>query len=74
MEDAGVTIPLSWFLGTIATLGGVIAVMAREFFKSLTGRVEEARADTEKIITALNDNTNALNSMADAVSSSTGGS
>lgn len=67
--DGNVAIPLSWFLGVIATLGGVIAVMAREFFKMQNVRVTEARGDTERVVQALNDNTTALNKMTDALSS-----
>ncbi|WP_299198326.1 MULTISPECIES: hypothetical protein [Pseudomonadota] len=67
MGDGDVAIPLSWFLGVIATLGGTIGVMAREFFKVQNTRVEEARGDTEKVVTALNDNTSALNDLTGAL-------
>jgi hypothetical protein len=70
--DGNVAIPLSWFLGVIATLGGVIGVMAREFFKMQNTRVEEARGDTERMVQALNDNTTALNQMTDALSQGSG--
>lgn len=60
---AAVAIPLSWFLSVIATLGGVIGVMAREFFKLQNKRADEARSDTERVVDALNNNTNALNAI-----------
>ena len=74
MEDAGVTIPLSWFLSTIALLSGVIGMMAREFLKLQNERIVEAnkrsqeiREDTERVVTTLNDNTGALNRLTDAI-------
>ena len=68
MENVGVTIPLEWFLGVIATLGGIIGLMAREFFKMQNQRTDDARTDTEKVLTALNNNTNALNALVERLS------
>jgi len=65
--DGDVAIPLTWFLGIIATLGGTIAAMAREFFKLQNTRVEETRKDTERVVKALNDNSNALEKITDTL-------
>lgn len=66
---AAVAIPLSWFLGTITGLAGVIGVLGRTVFNLQNTRADEAREDTEKVVQALNDNTQALNKMADLLTS-----
>lgn len=67
MDDGNVVVPITWVLGIIGTLGTVIGVMAREFFKLQNNRVAETRSDTVKVITALNENTNALNKLSDSL-------
>jgi len=64
-----VAIPLSWFLSTIAGLAGVIGLLARTIFSLQNQRADEARGDTETVVTALNDNTQALNKMTDVLTS-----
>lgn len=68
VADPNVAIPISWFLGVIATLGGVIGVLAREIMKLQNNRADTAAGYTERVLTALNDNTNALNNLTDALS------
>ena len=64
-----VAIPLSWFLSTIAGLAGVIGLLARTVYGLQNQRADEARGDTETVVNALNDNTQALNRMTDVLTS-----
>lgn len=68
MEDPGVTIPLTWFLTTIAGLAGVIGVLGRTIFQLQNKRAEDAVSQTTQVLTALNDNTKAIEQLTDAVS------
>lgn len=67
MEDPGVTIPLSWFLATIASLAGVIGLLARTVFNLQNRRAEDATATTTQVLTALNDNTRAIEKLTEVV-------
>lgn len=64
---AAVAIPLTWFLSTIAGLAGVIGLLARTVFSLQNQRADEARADTETVLQALNDNTQAVNRLTDVL-------
>lgn len=68
--EGQVSVPISWVSGIIGTLGTVIGVMAREFFKLQNKRVEETRSDTERLVQALSDNTSALHRITDALETS----
>lgn len=69
MEDPSVTIPLAWFLTTIAGLAGVIGVLGRTIYSLQNKRADDAIENTTQVLTALNDNTTALNKLTDVISS-----
>ena len=67
MEPNTVAIPIEWFLGTIASLGGVIAFLARTVFKIQDER-RTADLNTQKeMLAAINNSTSALNKLAELI-------
>jgi hypothetical protein len=65
--DGAIALPVSVIITLIVTLGGVIGFLFRELIKSQNTRQEETKEYTTKVLTALNENTNALKTLTEKI-------
>lgn len=63
----GVTLPLEWFLGVIAGLGGVITLLARTVFKLQEDRRAFDLANQQKTLEVIQASTAAQNDLSESI-------